>query len=156
MCRGTAGMLLVLPRYCLGPGPREPVGPAGLVGLGPPGLAPGLKWDEADTAPGLIAGVLVGLLGEGDKWPQGPVSACRNLLSGWEEFGIRIVLHVDFDVVRGTSCINDTYNVQVYCYNVQGGQVRDFPLLGNEEENELLVSCKELFDDRYRRNDNML
>lgn len=46
--------------------------------------------------------------------------------------------------------------VQVYCYNVQGGQVRDFHLLGNEEENKLLVSCKELFDDRYKRNNNML
>lgn len=125
LCRGTAGILLVLPRYCLGPGPRDPVGPAGLVGLGPPGLAPGLKWDEADTAPGLIAGVLVGLLGEGDKWPQGPVSACRNLLSEWEEFSIRIVLHVDFYIIRGTSCINDIHNVQV----LLGGQIRDFHLL---------------------------
>lgn len=77
-------MLLVLLRYCLGPGPRTPDvepagGPEGLVGLGPPGLAPELKCDDNDTAPGLITDVLVGLLGEGDKWPHGPASACRNL-----------------------------------------------------------------------------
>lgn len=60
-------MLLVLPR-CLGPGPRAPdAEPQGLVGLGPPGLAPGLRCDDDDTAPGLIAGVLVGLLGDGDR-----------------------------------------------------------------------------------------
>lgn len=76
-------MLLVRPRYCLGGGPRdpdaEPAGPAGLVGLGPPGLVPGLRWDEEETAPGLMAGVLVGLLGDGDKCPHGPASAWRNL-----------------------------------------------------------------------------
>lgn len=57
----------------------EPAGPAGLVGLGPPGLAPGLRWDEVEAAPGLIAGVLVGLLSEGVRWPHGPASACKNL-----------------------------------------------------------------------------
>lgn len=76
--RGTAGMLLVLLRYWLAP--RAPVaGPEGLVGLGTHGLAPVLRCDEDDTAPGLNAGVLVGLLLEGDRWPQGPASACRNL-----------------------------------------------------------------------------
>lgn len=76
--RGTAGMLHVLLRYWLGP--RTPAAePEGLVGLGPHGLAPVLRCDEDDTAPGLNAGVLVGLLVDGDKWPQGPASACRNL-----------------------------------------------------------------------------
>lgn len=65
-------MLLVLLRYCLGPEPpriphaRLP-GPEGLVGLGPLGLALALKWDDDDAAPGLSAGVLVGLLGESDR-----------------------------------------------------------------------------------------
>lgn len=82
--RGTAGMLLVLLRYCLGAEPpripdAKPTGPKGLVGLGPLGLALALRRDDDDTAPGLSAGVLVGLLGEGDRWPQGPASACRNL-----------------------------------------------------------------------------
>lgn len=60
-------MLLVLLR-CLRAGPRTPdVELHGLVGLGPPGLAPGLRCDDDDTVPGLIVGVLVGLLGEGDR-----------------------------------------------------------------------------------------
>lgn len=65
-------MLLVRLRYCLGPvPPRIPdarlAEPEGLVGLGPLGLALALKWDDDDMAPGLRAGVLVGLLGDGDK-----------------------------------------------------------------------------------------
>lgn len=63
-------MLLVLLRYCLGP-PRipdaKPAGPEGLVGLGPLGLALALRCDDDDAAPGLSAGVLVGLLGDGDR-----------------------------------------------------------------------------------------
>lgn len=59
-------MLLVLLRYCLGPRTPDP-GPEGLVGLGPLGVAPALRCDEDETAPGLITGVLVGLLGEGDR-----------------------------------------------------------------------------------------
>lgn len=59
-------MLLVLLRYCLGPRIPE-VGPEGLVGLGPLGLAFALRCDVEDRAPGLIVGVLVGLLGEGDR-----------------------------------------------------------------------------------------
>lgn len=59
-------MLLVLLRYGLDP--RIPAaGPEGLVGLGPHGLAPALRCDEDDTALGLNAGVLVGLLVEGDR-----------------------------------------------------------------------------------------
>lgn len=84
LCRGTAGILLVLPRYCLGTGARDPVPcptePAGLVGLGPPGLVPGLRWDDVEAAPGLTAGgVKFGLLGDGERCPQGPASACKNL-----------------------------------------------------------------------------
>lgn len=59
-------MLLVLLRYWLDP--RIPAaGPEGLVGLGPLGLAFALRCDEDDTAPGLKAGVLVGLLADGDR-----------------------------------------------------------------------------------------
>ena len=75
-------MLLVLPLYCFGScTPRElEAGPAGLVGLGPTGLAPGLRCDVDDVTPGLSElTVLVGLLGDGDKWPQGPASVCKNL-----------------------------------------------------------------------------
>lgn len=143
MCRGTAGILLVLPRYCLGPGPRDPVGPAGLVGLGPPGLAPGLKWDEADTAPGLIAGVLVGLLGEGDKWPQGPVSACRNLLLGWEEF--RIVYYAWVSMLHVERAALTVHTTFVYVGR-PGQRFSSFSLL-MEMENELLISCEESFGD---------
>ena len=53
--------------------------PTGLVGLGPLGLVPGLRCDIEDPAPGLTEGVRVGLLGDGDKCPQGPASACKNL-----------------------------------------------------------------------------
>jgi len=65
-------MLLVLLRYCLGPAPprmpdAKPVEPEGLVGLGPFGLAFALRCDDDDAAPGLSDGVLVGLLGEGDR-----------------------------------------------------------------------------------------
>lgn len=65
-------MLLVLLRYCLGAEPPripdvKPAEPEGLVGLGPLGLAFALKRDDDDAAPGLSAGVLVGLLGEGDR-----------------------------------------------------------------------------------------
>lgn len=82
LCRGTAGMLLVRPRCRAWGGsldPPDPAGPAGLVGLGPPGLAPGLRCDAWDVAPGLTEGVRVGLRDEGDKWPHGPASACKNL-----------------------------------------------------------------------------
>ena len=79
--RGTAGMLHVLPRLFGGWGWRD--GPPGLVGLGlgPAGLTEGLKFDVFLCPLGLsaVVGFLVGLLGDGDKWPHGPVSACRNL-----------------------------------------------------------------------------
>jgi len=59
-------MLLVLLRYCLELGPRTP--PQGLVGLGPPEFAPdALRCENDDPAPGLITGVLFGLLGDGDR-----------------------------------------------------------------------------------------
>ena len=73
LCLGTAGMLLVRPR-CLDCGgslelaAADPAGPAGLVGLGPAGLAPALKCcDVCDMAPGLNEGVRVGLRGDGDR-----------------------------------------------------------------------------------------
>lgn len=70
-CRGTAGILLVLARCCFSGRLRHIPGGAGLVGLG-------LKCcDVDDTKQGLI---LVGLLGDGDKCPHGPASACKNLL----------------------------------------------------------------------------
>lgn len=57
-------MLLVLLRYCFEPGPRTP---QGLVGLGPLEFALALRCEDDDPAPGLMTGVLVGLLGDGDR-----------------------------------------------------------------------------------------
>lgn len=60
-------MLPVLLR-CLGRAPKvAPIRPEGLVGLCPLELAPALRRDDDDIAPGLTAGVLTGLLGDGDR-----------------------------------------------------------------------------------------